>query len=122
MGVIAQALIPDIQESQNKKHLAFEVLPCSSKEVQDLIASGSGPDMMKLEENLRAEKIQHSTAFKQSLARHVKEGRIESRRAAAVVQGAEDRMLLLSMGRDSGGVNPAATGGMRGGAPVRARA
>jgi Tfp pilus assembly pilus retraction ATPase PilT len=119
MGVIAQALIPDIQESQNKKHLAFEVLPCSTKEVQELIATGDGAAMSKLEENLRGEKILHSTPFRQSLAKHVKENRIEARRAAAVVQHAEDRATLLSMGREGGA--PGATG-LRGATALRARA
>jgi Tfp pilus assembly pilus retraction ATPase PilT len=107
VGVISQALLPDLKSSKiaeikskskaNQKHLAFELLFSNNNDVQAAIANGSGPALKTLEDKLGEGKLEHSMPFIQSLNKLIKDGRVDPRRAAAIVQSAADRHMLLHM-------------------------
>jgi twitching motility protein PilT len=120
VGVIGQALLPALagkelnghhgtnghapaqpgKTNANQKHLAFELLVGGDKAVQQAIAegsSGSGKELKNIEEKLGAGQLAECLPFISSLRKLVAEGKIDPRRAAAIVQSAEDRASFLRM-------------------------
>jgi Tfp pilus assembly pilus retraction ATPase PilT len=98
IGVVAQALV--LGSNGRTMNLACEVLNGQDAKVQEAIAAQDPVRLAHLERALRSGQLSgDSLAMQKSLKSLVQAGRIDARRAAAVLQSAQERAELLELAK-----------------------